>query len=355
MARTLLDVHESVQDYYGRVLQRSEDLATNACCASGAPPAWIASALGNVHEDVVSRFYGCGFPIAPAIEGAVVLDLGCGSGRDVYVVSQLVGPAGFVHGVDMTAAQLDVPRGTLDWHMDRFGFGKPNVAFHQGYIERLGELPIAAGSVDVVISNCVVNLSPAKDQVLEGVHRLLKPGGEFYLSDVFVDRRLPAEISNDPLLHAECLGGAPYGPDFLSLARRSGFLDPRPVTSAPITIQNPEIERRVGAARFSSVTLRLFKLPDLEERCEDHGQVATYRGGIPGHETLFALDDHHLFEKGRPERVCGNTAAMLEETRLRSWFRIDGDRSQHFGEFPCGATLAQQARGPDEGGAAPCC
>ena len=350
-------VHQSVREYYGEVLSRSEDLATDACCASGAPPAWIAAALANVHEDVLARFYGCGFPIAEALEGAVVLDLGCGTGRDVYVASQLVGPAGFVHGVDMTPAQLAVARDTCDWHMERFGFGKANVAFHEGFIEELDALPIAPGSIDVVISNCVVNLSPAKERVLAGVQRLLKPGGEFFFADIFVDRRLPAEIADDPLLHAECLGGAPYGPDFLSLARRAGFLDPRSVSAAPVTIRNPAIERKVGAARFTSQTLRLFELPGLDERCEDHGQVATYHGGIPGSEALFALDDHHLFEAGRPERVCGNTARMLAESRFGAFFRVDGDRSRHFGEFPCGATLAQQARGgaaaADEGAA--CC
>ena len=348
------DVREWVRDYYGSVLEKTDDLATNACCAIGAPPAWIAGALANVHDDVTTRFYGCGFPIAEAIEGATVLDLGCGSGRDVYVVSQLVGPAGSVHGVDMTEPQLDLARSTLDWHMERFEYGKPNVTFHHGTIETLEDLPIAPGSVDVVISNCVFNLSPAKQRVLDGVFRLLKTGGEFYFSDVFVDRRLPEEISNDRILHAECLGGAPYHADFLEMARRAGFHDPRRVCTSPITIRSPEIERRVGAARFTSETVRLFKLEALDARCEDYGQVATYRGGIPGSEVLFALDDHHLFEAGRPERICGNTAAMLGQTRLGAWFRVEGDLRTHYGEFPCGATLAQRSR-PETPGSETCC
>lgn len=350
------DVREWIQDYYGRVLEKSEDLATNACCASGAPPRWIAEPLSRVHENVVARFYGCGFPIPAAVEGCTVLDLGCGTGRDVYVASQLVGPDGFVHGVDMTAAQLTIAREWIDWHMNSFGFEKANVAFHRGFIEDLESLPIEPESVDVVISNCVVNLSPVKERVLAGALRVLKPGGELFLSDILADRRLPADVSSDPLLHAECLGGAPYGPDFLSLAKRVGFLDPRLVSRSPVAIQNPEVEERVRGARFTSETLRLFKLFGLDERCEDYGQVATYRGGIRGHESLFALDDHHLFEAGRPERVCGNTAAMLAETRLGRWFDVQGDRSRHFGEFPCGETLAQEQRAEAEaGGAAGCC
>lgn len=334
------DVHAWVEDYYGRVLQKSEDLATNACCATGAPPARLRPALANVHEDVLSRFYGCGFPIPAALEGATVVDLGCGTGRDVYLASQLVGPTGFVHGVDMTAAQLEVARETLDWHMARFGFEAPNVAFHQGYIEDLSALEIEPGSVDIVISNCVVNLSPRKDLVLDQVARLLKPGGEFYFADVLCDRRLPDEIAFDPILHSECLGGAMYDADFIALAKQHGFPDPRVVLEAPITIQNAEIERKVGAARFSSQTLRLLKLEGLDHQCEDYGQLATYTGGIPGAETLFWLDDHHAFEQGRPERVCGNTAAMLTDTRFAPFFEVSGDRRTHYGVFPCGPTMA---------------
>jgi len=104
--------HDLVRRYYGETLRSSADLRTNACCATGAPPEWIASRLTNVHEDVTSRFYGCGFPIPHALEGATVLDLGCGTGRDVFVLAQLVGERGHVHGVDMTEAQLAVARAT---------------------------------------------------------------------------------------------------------------------------------------------------------------------------------------------------------------------------------------------------
>lgn len=351
------DVHAWVQDYYGQVLKASEDLKTNACCATGAPPAWLQGPLAQVHPDVLSRFYGCGFPIPQALKGATVVDLGCGTGRDVYILSQLVGPEGHVHGVDMTDEQLDVARDTVGWHMDRFGYSAPNVSFHKGYIEDLSALPIESGSVDVIVSNCVVNLSPRKDLVMAEVARLLKDGGEFYFSDVFADRRLPEDVAFDPILHSECLGGAMYRADFMALARRVGFLDPRVMSSAPITIQNAEIEQKVGAARFESTTVRLFKLPQLEPQCEDYGQIARYKGGIPGAEQVIWLDDHHAFEAGRPERVCSNTAMMLADTRFAPHFEITGDLSTHYGPFPCDPTLAAQAyadaQGRDVSGAAP--
>ncbi len=339
------DVRAWVRDYYGRVLQKSADLATNACCATGAPPPFLAAKLANVHDDVLARFYGCGFPIPEAVAGATVVDLGCGTGRDVYLLSQLVGPDGFVHGVDMTDSQLQVARDTVAWHTARFGYAQPNVAFHQGYIEDLRPLPIADGSVDVVVSNCVVNLSPRKDLVLAEVFRILKPGGEFYFSDVFCDRRLPEAVAFDPLLHSECLGGAMYRPDFEALARRAGFLDPRAVSTDAITIQNADIEAKVGAARFESTTLRLLKLADLDPQCEDYGQVATFRGGVPGVGQVFWLDARHAFEVGRPERVCRNSAAMLTATRFAPFFEVRGAAEIHFGPFDCAATTAAAAYG----------
>lgn len=346
-----------VSEYYGKLLASSADLKTNACCASGAPPRWIASRLSNVHPEVSSRFYGCGFPIPHGLSGATVVDLGCGTGRDAYVLAQLVGAEGHVHGVDMTEEQLAVARETADWHADKFGYPRANTSFHRGYVEDLRAVGIADASVDVVVSNCVVNLSPRKDLVLAEVFRVLKPGGELYISDVFADRRLPPEVASDPVLYAECLGGALYQADFVSLAKRAGFGDPRVVSSSPISIQNAELAAKTGAARFVSVTYRLFKLEGLDDQCEDYGQTALYRGGIEGAETLFWLDDHHAFERGRVERVCANTAAMLASTRFLPWFDVQGARTTHFGVYPCGPTMAasQYASAQASGSGGACC
>lgn len=333
------DVRSWVKTYYGEVLKASADLKTNACCAA-EPPLWLRDLLAQVHPEVHERFYGCGFPLPEALEGCTVVDLGCGAGRDVYLLARLVGPKGRVHGVDMTEAQLEVALRHREWHAQAAGYAASNVELHHGYIEDLSCLDLKPGGVDVVVANCVVNLSPRKDLVLREVQQLLKEGGEFHLSDVVADRRLDASIQRDPELYAECLGGAMYRHDFEDLARATGFSDPRIVDVRPIEIRAPSIRRKIGAARFFSVTYRLFKLPGLEPRCEDYGQAAVYLGGVPHHEALFALDDHHVFERGRPERVCGNTAEMLASTRLRDHFRVTGDRRTHFGIFACGDTIA---------------
>jgi ubiquinone/menaquinone biosynthesis C-methylase UbiE len=334
------DAHAVVREYYGRTLNGTADLRTSACCPAVSPPAWLRPLLENVHEDVKERFYGCGLPVPPAVEGATVLDLGCGTGRDVYVVAQLVGPRGRALGVDMTAEQLRIARDTETWHARRFGFAEPNTRFFEGRIEDLRAAGITDGSVDVVISNCVVNLSPYKDRVLSEARRVLREGGELLLSDIVADRRLPPEVASDPVLYGECLGGAPYRGDLEDLLREVGFTDVRVVSTAPVTIEDPDLAQRVGAARFASVTYRAFALSGLDRRCEDYGQTVTYRGGIRGAESLFWLDDHHAFEVNRPERVCRNTAAMLSRTRLAPYFHVTPEGPHHLGAFPCDPTVA---------------
>ncbi len=342
---------ESVKNYYGQVLQSKADLKTTACCTAESFPVWMRPLVAKVEAEIQDRFYGCGVPFPAELRGRTVLDLGCGTGRDAYLLSQLVGPEGQVIGVDMTEAQLDVAERHKAAHMKRFGFGTPNVEFKQGYIEDLESIGIDSASVDIVVSNCVFNLSPEKERVFREVWRVLRPGGELYFSDVFVDRRLPAACAKDPVLLGECLGGALYVEDFRRLMQKVGCADVRRVRSSPIEITHDETKAKVANARFGSITYRAFKVP-LEDRCEDFGQVATYLGSLEHQKHAWSLDDHHLFESGRPALVCGNTAAMLEQTRFVKHFRIDGDRSQHFGLFECASPTSS---GENDAGALACC
>lgn len=331
-------MHEIVQDYYGRQLQSSDDLKTSACCDITQVPAWLKPLLSNIHPEVLSRYYGCGLVCPPLLEGCKVLDLGCGSGRDVYALAQLVGSTGEVVGVDMTAEQLAVAEGHREYHAERFGYG--NVRFLQGYIEKLDELALEPGSFDVIVSNCVVNLSPDKDAVLRGIQKLLKPGGEFYFSDVYADRRLSESVRNDPVLYGECLGGALYWNDFISLSKRHGFADPRLVEDRPLDITDDALAERAGTAQFYSATYRLFKLDELESDCEDYGQAVIYKGTIPENPHFIELDKHHFIEAGRVFPVCGNTWRMLHDTRYKTHFQFVGDFSQHFGLFEgCGGGI----------------
>jgi len=329
-----------VKEYYGKVLSRTEDLKTSACCAAGAPPLPIRNILKNVPDAVMSRFYGCGAPLPLGIEGLSVLDLGSGSGRDCYVACAAVGPRGKVIGIDMTDEQLQVARQFADDYCQKtLGYPETNLRFVKGYIEKLGDSGIEPGSIDIIISNCVINLSPDKPSVFREAWKVLAVGGEMYFSDVYCDRRLPEKVRNHKLLWGECIAGALYVEDFKRIVKEIGFSDVRMVSKSEIVVSDSELSSILGEAKFYSITYRLFKIPELlESACEDYGQVAIYKGTIPGSESAYEFDAEHRFVTGKPALVCGNTAAMIGEgghSWLSKHFQVIGDRAVHYGLFPC--------------------
>ena len=328
---------ENSRDYYGSVLQGSTDLKTDACTTSEAPPAAVREALRNVHEEVTSRYYGCGLIAPQIIEGARVLDLGSGSGQDAYILAQLVGEKGAVVGVDATKAQLEIAKRHLDWHAEKFGYAKSNVSFIEGDIEKLDELDLQPESFDIIISNCVINLVADKGKVFRDAYKLLKPGGEMYFSDVYSDRRVPERLLNDPVLHGECLSGALYWGDFDRLAKQAGFDDPRLAKDRPMGIGDARIKDMLDGINFFSATYRLFKIDGLEPECEDYGQAVIYKGTVEGQERVFELDKGHRIEAGRVFPICGNSWKMLSDTRFAEHFDFIGDFSIHYGVFAgCG-------------------
>ena len=171
------------------------------------------------------------------------------------------------------------------------------------------------------------------------IFRVLKPGGELYFSDVFSDRRIPDALRSDPVLLGECLSGALYTEDFRRLMEKLRCADVRVVSQAPIPLLDPQIEAKIGMVSFRSITMRAFKMA-LEDRCEEYGQVATYRGGIEGLPHAFVLDDHHRFESGRPMLVCGNTFDMLAQSRFAPHFDLVGNKETHYGLFDCAPVAA---------------
>ena len=350
----MVDIIEQVKEYYGKQLQSKSDLKVGACCCVDAPPKEIRDIIPLIADEILDRFYGCGSPLPPLLEGMTVLDLGCGTGRDVYIASKLVGESGQVIGVDMTTEQIETAVKYQDEQRTRFGYKASNVRFYQGYIEDLKSIGIDDDSVDVVISNCVINLSPAKEQVFNEVYRVLKPGGELFFSDVFADRRIPEYLAADPVLRGECLSGVLYTEDFRRMMAKVGWADFRYTAIRELALDDEEVDRLLGFATFSSRTIRAFKLDDLEDICEDYGQVAWYNGGIPGYPHFFDLDDHHRFFTNKPMLVCGNTASMLSNSRFKKAFQVMGDRKTHYGAFAgCGSDSVSDSG--EEAGSGPCC
>jgi arsenite methyltransferase len=344
-----------IQEYYGRILQNSSDLKTNACCTSDAIPEIHRKILSEMPTEILEKFYGCGSPIPVDANGRVILDLGCGTGRDAYLIARLAGPMGKVIGIDMTAEQLEVANRYVDRQTQTWGLSNKNLEFRLGYLEDLAGSGIQDESIDIVISNCVLNLSMDKEAAFREIFRVLKPGGELYFSDVFADRRVPTHLQNDPVLRGECLSGAMYWEDFRRLMRKVGCLDYRMVSKRRMTLGNTEVEAKIGMVPFHSATIRAFKLKALEDQCEDYGQTATYLGTIADNPHAFILDDHHTFPIGKPVLVCGNTASMVEESRFGKHFKVTGNRAIHFGIFPCGPTANLGSEVGDVGLAGACC
>jgi arsenite methyltransferase len=238
----------------------------------------------------------------------------------------------------MTEEQLAIAEPHRAWHAEVFG--DDNTTFRLGYIEKLDALGLEEASFDVMVSNCVLNLSPHKEKVLSDVFGLLKPGGEFFFSDIYSDRRVPAMVRHDPVLYGECLGGALYWNDFLCLAKAAGFTDPCLVADHVVTVNDPAMQDKIGDTRLFSATYRLFKLHGLESHCEDYGQAVVYRGNVAYSEHAFLLDKHHVIEKARMFSVCGNTYRMLSETRFAPSFDCYGNTDIHYGIFSdCGTSM----------------
>ena len=222
-------IHPVVREHYAEVARKDSSCCggkTKSSCGCGGDKGakysgsefYDPKSFENIPEDISSFSLGCGNPIALASlnTGEVVVDLGSGGGLDCCLASKKVGKTGRVIGVDMTPEMLDKARGNLQ----KLGFS--NVEFRLGEIEHL---PIADGTVDVVISNCVVNLSPDKPQVFREVLRVLKPGGRLAISDIVTDGELPSALKKDLEAWAGCLSGAQDVGDLKKLLARTGFVN----------------------------------------------------------------------------------------------------------------------------------
>ncbi|KAM4031138.1 arsenite methyltransferase [Anomaloglossus baeobatrachus] len=320
-----LQIHEDVKEYY-RKIKSTKDLKTNACVTpSKAVPKLILEAQAEVHEEVSSRYYGCGFVVPECLENCNILDLGSGSGRDCYMLSKLVGSKGHITGIDMTDEQIEISKKYIDYHMKKFGYQEPNINFVNGYIEDLKSAGIGDQSFDIIISNCVINLSPDKKAVLREAYRVLKDGGEIYFSDVYSNKPVPDELKENKVLWGECISGALSWKDLHLIAEEIGFSPPRLVTSRSITVNNKELEDIIGGnLKFVSATFRLFKIP--QNYVKQKGMVI-YNGGITGCENDFQFDTNFMFKEGEATAVDEDLWSILKTSRFSDEFLF-----QHLGK-----------------------
>jgi arsenite methyltransferase len=332
-----LDVERAVRDRYA---QGAREQVAELCCPVDYDPRYLAA----IPEEVLERDYGCGDPSRWLRPGETVLDLGSGTGKICFIAAQVVGPAGRVIGVDMTAEMLEVARRAAPAVAERLGYA--NFEFRRGRIQdlaldldrldhelaaapvstaeglfaiqrRAAELRasapmIATGSVDVVVSNCVLNLVDAADKaaLFGEIHRVLRRGGRAVISDIVSDEPVPVEMQNDPELWSGCISGALTESGFLEAFERAGFYGIR------VLERQARPWRTVEGIELRSVVVEAFK--GKEGPCLERRQAVVYRG--PFREVLD--DDGHRMRRGARIAVCDKTFQIFAHEPYRDHFEL---------------------------------
>jgi ubiquinone/menaquinone biosynthesis C-methylase UbiE len=216
------NVKEMVKQKYSEIALQDKESNSSSCCGAGG----CSTEVYNIMSDDYTKIegynsdadlgLGCGLPtqFAKIQKGDVVVDLGSGSGNDAFIARHETGETGKVIGIDFTPAMIDRAR------LNNEARGFSNVEFRQGDIENM---PVAANTADVIVSNCVLNLVPNKDGVIKEIYRVLKPGGHFSISDIVLEGELPKEIKEAAEMYAGCVAGAIQKQVYLELVEANGF------------------------------------------------------------------------------------------------------------------------------------
>jgi arsenite methyltransferase len=332
-----MNTENSVKSRYAAAAHQSE---AALCC----PVDYDARYLEMIPSEVIEKDYGCGDPSKYVHEGETVLDLGSGTGKICFIASQVVGAAGKVIGIDMTDDMLEVSRRNAPVIAERIGYG--NVEFRKGRIQDLGldfwllekfladhpvtdgeslaameaesarirrdEPLVASDSVDVVVSNCVLNLvaSEQKEQLFREILRVLKRGGRAVISDIVSDEPVPDHLQRDERLWSGCISGALTEEGFLKAFEKAGFygIEFLKFESQPWQV--------VEGIEFRSVTVQAFKGKDGP--CMDHNQAVIYKG--PFKEVVD--DDGHRLRRGMRQAVCEKTFSIYGGAAYEDMFEL---------------------------------
>lgn len=335
--KAAVDVENAVQQRYS---SGATDVEADLCCPTSYDPKYLQA----IPREVLERDYGCGDPSRHLREGETVLDLGSGTGKICFIASQIVGPLGKVIGVDMNDAMLSVARRNAPEVARRIGYS--NVDFRKGKIQDLaldlealelwlnahpvrssgdfsameayiGEIRanrplVASDSIDVVVSNCVLNLvkSSAKDALFREIYRVLRRGGRAVISDIVSDEEVPGHLQQNPELWSGCISGALREDRFLEAFEAAGFY------GISILERQHEPWRTVEGIEFRSVTVAAYK--GKEGACWDHKQGVIYKG--PFQQVVD--DDGHVLRRGVRVAVCEKTFNIYSREPYASHFEL---------------------------------
>ncbi len=336
----MIESHRTETTVRQRYAAGAKSPESKLCCPIDYEPEY----LKVIPQEVIERDYGCGDPSRYLRKGETVLDLGSGTGKICFIAAQIVGAKGKVIGVDMTDEMLEVARRNAPIVAERIAYA--NVEFRKGRIQdlaldlelldrQLKQHPItdaasflaadelaeelrvkhplvANDSIDVVVSNCVLNLvdPKSKRQLFEEIFRVLKKGGRAVISDIVSDEEVPEELQNDPELWSGCVSGALTEEGFLAAFENAGFY------GIQILKRDAEPWRTVQGIEFRSVTIEAFK--GKQGECFERNQGVIYRG--PFKEVLD--DDNHRMERGRRYAVCDKTYNLYKKAPYAEFFEF---------------------------------
>jgi len=303
-----------VRDFYSKAAVSAQE---SLCC----PTQYDSKDLSHIPKEVLEISYGCGSPVGRAnlCEGEVMVDLGSGGGIDCFIAARHVGKTGRVYGIDMTEEMLGVARKNATLVAENLGYN--NIEFRQGYLE---SIPVDNSSVDLVTSNCVINLSMDKDEVFREIHRILKPGGRFMISDIISNKEVPEAMQNNKELWGECVSGALTLNKFLDYAGKNRFKG--------LQVQKDYLWKEVEGIKFYSYTIEGCKHVSSESKSCCSSLLATYAGpfeSVTFQETVYPM--------GIAVEINEDTAQLLSSHSYAGQFIITNPTTEQpkEPESPC--------------------
>ena len=290
-------ITQAVSERYARAVTNGEEM----CCPTGYDHEDLRT---FIPEPVLKVSYGCGTPVGLTTvqPGETVLDIGSGGGIDCFEASRRVGPTGRVIGIDMTEEMLAFARTHAPTVATNLGYSETNVDFRKGQAEAM---PVKNEDVDLIVSNCVINLSPDKPKVFQEMFRILRRGGRFSISDIVADQNVPNYMIHDKEKWGDCLSGALPLHEYWNGLRAAGFLGIHQVNLIPWRV--------IDGIHFLSITLTGYKLTNPPATTS---AFATLKG--PFSQVTDELG--HAFKRGIPEPIDRETAALLQSPFYQGLF-----------------------------------
>lgn len=300
-----------VKNFYSKA---AEEPQSGLCC----PVDYDPTEIDHIPDEVLERFYGCGSPVALAglVDGETLLDLGAGGGIDCFIAAKKVGPGGKVIGVDMTEEMLAVANRNRTVVAENLGYDI--VEFRHGFLERI---PVEPRTVDLITSNCVINLCPDKKIAFHEMWRVLRDHGRIVVSDIVSQEAVPYHLRINPRLWGECISGALTEEEFLAYLEQAGFYG--------LQVLRKSYWKEVEGCSFFSVTIRGYKF-EKTSGCVFKGQQAIYLGP----QKAVVDEEGHLFFRNEPVEVCTDTAAKLNHPPYHeSFIVLEPNQKQKLTEY----------------------